>query len=101
RQRDVPEVATSVYFQLRRLLKVLKSQEARDRAPGRELDTALRLARHIVGIRIRKIANLAASGEHPAELTSNLTAEEVALLEEVRKQVDSWRKEILGRDSDR
>ena len=99
--RDLPKLPKSFYFKLRRLLKDLKAQEAKDRVMGRELDKALGLARDIVGIRIRKIANLAASGEHPPELTSNLTAEEVALFERVRKQVDSWRKEILGRDSDR
>jgi hypothetical protein len=99
--RDLPKLSKSFYFQLRRLIKNLKAQEAKDRVMGRELDKALGLARDIVGIRIRKIANLAASGEHPAELTSNLTSEEVALFEVVRKEVDSWRKEILGRDSDR
>ena len=96
--RQLPKLSKSFYFQLRRLLKELKAQEAKDRAKGRELDKAIGLARDVVNIRVRKIASLAASGEQTVELTSNLTAEEVSLFERIRNQVDSWKKDILGRD---
>ena len=96
--RQVPRLSRSFYFQVRRLLRNLKSQEAKDRAKGRDLDKALALARDIVAIRVKKIASLAASGEQATELTSNLTAEEQALYEEIRERVDSWKKDILGRE---
>jgi hypothetical protein len=96
--RQLPKLPKSFYFQLRRLLKELKAQEAKDRAKGRDLDKALGLARDVVSIRVRKIASLAASGEQTMELTSNLTAEEVALFERIRNHVESWKKDILGRD---
>jgi DNA replication initiation complex subunit (GINS family) len=96
--RQLPKLSKAFYFQLRRLLKELKAQESKDRAKGRELDKAIGLARDVVNIRVRKIASLAASGEQTVELTSNLTAEEVSLFERIRNQVDSWKKDILGRD---
>ncbi len=97
--RQVPRLSRSFYFQVRRLLRSLRSQEAKDRAKGRDLDKALALARDIVAIRVKKIASLAASGEQASDLTSNLTAEEQALYEEIREKVDSWKRDILGRDS--
>ncbi len=97
--RQVPRLSRSFYFQVRRLIRNLKIQEAKDRAKGRDLDKALALARDIVNIRVKKIASLAASGEQATELTSNLTAEEQALYENIREAVGSWKKDILGRES--
>lgn len=97
--RQIPKLPRSFYFQLRRLLKELKAQEAKDRAKGRDLDKALSLARDIVNIRVKKVASLGASGEQSSELTTNLTAEELALYDGIRKSTDAWRKDILGRDT--
>ena len=97
--RQIPKLPKSFYFQVRRLLKDLKAQEAKDRAKARDLDKALSLARDIVNIRIKKVASLGASGEQTTELTSNLTIEELSLYESVRKSVDSWKKDILGRET--
>ena len=97
--RQIPKLSKTFYFQVRRLLKDLKAQEAKDRAKGRELDKALSLSRDIVAIRIKKIASLSASGEQPTELTSNLTAEELALYQGLRATLDAWKKDILGRES--
>ena len=97
--RQVPRLSRPFYFQVRRLIRNLKTQELKDRAKGRDLDKALALAQDIVNIRVKKIASLAASGEQATELTSNLTAEEQALYEKIREAVDSWKKDILGRDS--
>lgn len=97
--RIVPKLPRAFYFQLRRLLRDLKAQEAKDRAKGRDYDKALALARDIVIIRIKKIASLSASGEQTSELTSNLTAEELALYQTMRNTVDSWKKDILGREA--
>ena len=94
--RQIPKLPKNFYFQARRLLRELKSQESKDRAKGRELDKALSLSRDIANIRVKKIASLSASGEQPTELTSNLTAEELALYQNVRKTVDAWKKDILG-----
>ena len=96
--RQIPKLSKTFYFQVRRLLKELKALEAKDRAKGRDLDKALSLSRDIVNIRIKKIASLSASGEQPTELTSNLTAEELALYQTLRTTVDSWKKDILGRE---
>src|SRR6266852_1415157 len=96
--KQVPRLSRSFYFQVRRLIRNLKGQELKDRAKGRDLDKALALARDIVAIRVKKIVSLAASGEQATELTSNLTAEEQALYEKVREAVDSWKKDILGRE---
>jgi len=96
--RQVPKLSRSFYFQVRRLLKELKSQEGKDRNKARDLDKALALARDIVNIRVKKIASLSASGEQTTELTSNLTAEEQVLYERMRLAVESWRKDILGRE---
>ena len=96
--KQVPRLSRSFYFHVRRLIRNLKSQELKDRAKGRELDKAQALARDIVAIRVKKIVSLAASGEQATELTSNLTAEEQALYEKVREAVDSWKKDILGRE---
>ncbi|TMI53960.1 DNA replication complex GINS family protein [Candidatus Bathyarchaeota archaeon] len=87
------------YFQVRRLIKELKALEAKDRAKGRDLDKALSLSRDIVNIRIKKIASLSASGEQPTELTSNLTAEELALYQSIRSSIDAWKRDILGREA--
>ena len=97
--RQIPKLPKNFYFQARRLLKELKSQESKDRAKGRELDKALSLSRDIANIRVKKIASLSASGEQPTELTANLTAEELALYQSVRSTVDAWKKDILGRDA--
>ncbi len=97
--RQVPRLSRSFYFQVRRLIRNLKVQELKDRAKGRDLDKAVALARDIVNIRVKKIASLAASGEQATELTANLTAEEQALYEKIREAVDSWKKDILGRET--
>ena len=97
--RQVPKLPRIFYFQLRRLLKDLKSQETKDRAKGRDLDKAVSLAQDIVNIRVKKIASLSASGEQTTELTSNLTAEELALYQNIRETVDKWKKDILGREA--
>ncbi len=97
--RQIPKLPRSFYFQLRRLIKDLRSHEVKDRAKGRDLDKALSLARDIVNIRVKKIASLGASGEQTTELTSNLTAEELALYDGIRKAVDAWKKDILGRET--
>ncbi len=96
--KQVPRLSRSFYFHVRRLIRNLKSQELKDRAKGRDLDKAQALARDIVAIRVKKIVSLAASGEQATELTANLTAEEQALYEKVREAVDSWKKDILGRE---
>ena len=96
--KQVPRLSRSFYFHVRRLIRNLKSQELKDRAKGRDLDKAQALARDIVAIRVKKIVSLAASGEQATELTSNLTAEEQGLYEKVREAVDSWKKDILGRE---
>lgn len=97
--RQIPKLAKNFYFQVRRLLKDLKAQEAKDRSKGRDLDKAISLSRDIANIRVKKIASLSASGEQPAELTSNLTAEELALYQNIRSTIESWRKDILGRET--
>lgn len=97
--RQIPKLSKNFYFQVRRLIKDLKAQEAKDRAKGRDLDKAVSLSRDIVNIRVKKIASLSASGEQPTDLTSNLTAEELALYERVRKMVESWRRDILGHEA--
>ena len=97
--RQIPKLPKNFYFQARRLLKELKSQESKDRAKGRDLDKALSLSRDIANIRVKKIASLSASGEQPTELTSNLTAEELALYQNVRSAVDAWKRDILGRET--
>ncbi len=96
--RMIPKLPRTFYFHLRRLLKDLKAHEAKDRAKARDLDKALALARDIVSIRVKKIASLGASGEQTSDLTSNLTIEEQTLYEKIRREVDAWRKEILGRE---
>lgn len=97
--RQIPKLPRPFYFQLRRLIRDLKGQEAKDRNKARDLDKALALARDIVNIRVKKIASLGASGDQTSELTSNLTAEEQVLYEKIRGIVDSWRKDILGREA--
>jgi len=80
-------------------LSKLKGLEAKDRTKARDLDKALALSRDIVNIRVKKIASLGASGEQTTEVTANLTVEEQALYEKVRENVESWKKDILGRES--
>ncbi len=96
--RQLPKLSKAFYFQLRRLIKDLKSQEVRDRKKARDLDKAVGLARDIVNIRVKKIASLGASGEQTTELTSSLTVEEQALYESIRNEVEVWKKDILGRE---
>jgi hypothetical protein len=96
--RQLPKLSKGFYFQLRRLIKDLKSQEARDRTKARDLDKAVGLARDIVNIRVKKIASLGASGEQTTELASSLTMEEQSLYESIRKEVEVWKKDILGRE---
>jgi GINS complex protein len=96
--RQIPKLPRSFYFQVRRLIKDLKGLEAKDRSKGRELDKALALSRDIVNIRVKKIASLGASGEQATEVTSNLTVEEQALYQKVHESVESWKKDILGRE---
>ena len=97
--RQIPRLPRSFYFQVRRLIKDLKILEAKDRSKGRELDKALALSRDIVNIRVKKIASLGASGEQATEVTANLTVEEQALYQKVHENVESWKKNILGRES--
>ncbi len=97
--RQIPKLPLSFYFQLRRLIKELKSQEAKDRNKARELDKTVALAQDIVNIRLKKIASLGASGEQTADVTSNLTVEEQALYQKIRDNIDSWKKDILGQES--
>lgn len=97
--RQIPKLAKNFYFQVRRLIKDLKAQETKDRSKGRDFDKAISLSRDIVNIRVKKIASLSASGEQPTELTTNLTAEELALYQNLRNTIESWRKDILGRET--
>lgn len=97
--RQIPKLAKNFYFQVRRLIKDLKAQETKDRGKGRDLDKAISLSRDIVNIRVKKIASLSASGEQPTELTTNLTTEELALYQNIRNTIESWRKDILGRET--
>lgn len=97
--RQIPKLPRTFYFQVRRLILDLRRQEAKDRNKARDLDRTLALARDIVNIRMKKVASLAASGEQTSELTSNLTAEEQLLYEKIRRIVDAWRKDILGREA--
>ena len=96
--RQIPKLPRSFYFQVRRLIKDLKSLEAKDRSKGRELDKALALSRDIVNIRVKKIASLGASGEQATDVTANLTVEEHALYQKVHENVEAWKKDILGRE---
>ncbi|HZY47726.1 MAG TPA: hypothetical protein VFE96_08030 [Candidatus Bathyarchaeia archaeon] len=96
--RQIPKLPKAFYFQLRRLIKELKVLEAKDRSKARELDKALALSRDIVNIRVKKIASLGASGEQATEVTANLTVEEQALYQKVHELVESWKKDILGRE---
>ena len=79
--RPISKLPHDFYFRLRRFLKGLRDQEAKDRGKGRDLDKALNLASDIVSIRVKQIASLGAAGEIPLDLASNLTIEERALLE--------------------
>src|SRR2546428_8050127 len=97
--RQLPKLSRSSYFQLRRFIRNLKSLEEKDRTKARDLDKAMALARDIVNTRVRKIASLGASSEQATEIGSNLTPEEQALYDLIHKTVDSWKKDILGRDS--
>jgi len=97
--RQLPKLSRSFYFQLRRFIRNLKSLEEKDRTKARDLDKAMALARDIVNTRVRKIASLGASSEQATEIGSNLTPEEQALYDLIHKTVDSWKKDILGRDS--
>src|SRR5438876_7984093 len=96
---QIPKLANNLYFQVLRQIKELNALEEMDRAKGRDLDKALSLSRDIVNIRIKKIASLSASGEQPTELTSNLTAEELALYQSIRSSIDAWKRDILGREA--
>ncbi len=96
--RQLPRLSKAFYFQLRRLIKDLKSHELKDRTKARDLDKAVGLARDIVNIRVKKIASLSASGEQTTELTSSLTMEEQALYDNIRREVEAWKKDILGRE---
>ena len=96
---QIPELPRSFYFQLRWLIKDLKSLEVKDRTKARELDKALALAWDIVNLRVKKIASLGASGGQTTEVTSKLTLEEKALFEKVRQNVESWKKDILGSET--
>ena len=97
--RQIPKLPRSFYFQVRRLLRDLKAQEAKDRTKGRDFDKALGLSRDIANSRVKKVASLGASGEQATELTSNMTVEELALYNKIRGIIDSWRKDILGGES--
>ncbi len=97
--RQIPKLPSSFYFQVRRLLRNLKAQEAKDRMKGRDYDKALSLSRDIANSRVKKIASLGASGDQATELTSNMTLEELALYHEIRRIVDLWNKDILGREA--
>jgi len=94
--RTIPKLSRSFYFRVRRLLKELRSQEAKDRSKGRDFDKALALARDIANIRIKKIASLGASSDQTTEQASNLTAEERALYDRIKRMIDEWKRDILG-----
>ncbi len=94
--RTIPKLSRSFYFRVRRLLKELRSQEAKDRSKGRDFDKALALARDIANIRIKKIASLGASSDQTTEQASNLTAEERALYDRIKQMIDEWKRDILG-----
>ncbi len=97
--RPISRLPNDFYFRLRRFLKELRVQEAKDRSKGRDLDKALNLSSDIVSIRVKQIASLGASGELSPDLMSNLTIEERTLLDAVRKSVDLWKQDILGRET--
>ena len=97
--RTIPKLSLSFYFRVRRLLKDLRSQEAKDRTKARDFDKALALGRDIANIRIKKIASLGASGDQTTEQASNLTAEERALYERIKEMIDEWKRDILGSEA--
>jgi len=83
------------YPRLRRVLENLRRASRSSPDKMREYEYVEHISKDIVSCRLKKIISLASTPGQKSQITRNLTAEELALYEELSRIIGEWRREIL------
>jgi DNA replication initiation complex subunit (GINS family) len=83
------------YPKLRRYLNRLRENALKNPDKMQEYMKANQLARDIINNRVKKIVSLASIPTPTNQFIKNLTAEELALFEQLHQIISSWRDKIL------
>jgi hypothetical protein len=92
RMSTLPE---NFYPKLRRYLNRLRENALKNPDKMQEYMKANQLARDIINNRVKKIVSLASIPTPTNQFIKNLTAEELALFEQLHQIISSWRDKIL------
>ncbi len=97
REINLTEIDPNFYYKLKRKLRNLREESMRNPAPE-ILDKLRRFenaARDVISCRIQKIVQAALSESLPQEFLEVMTFEERALLNEISRLINEWRRHIL------
>ena len=83
------------YPRLRRVLENLRRASRSSPDKMREYEYVEHISKDIVSCRLKKIISLASTPGQKSQIMRNLTAEELALYEELSRIIGEWRREIL------
>jgi len=83
------------YPRLRRILESLRRASRSSPDKMREYEYVEQLSKDIISCRLKKIISLASTLGQKGQIIRNLTAEELALYEELSRIIGEWRSEIL------
>jgi len=83
------------YPRLRRVLNGLRRASRSSPERMREYEYVNHLSKDIISCRLKKIISLASISGQKSQVLRNLTAEELALYEELNRMISEWRSEIL------
>jgi hypothetical protein len=83
------------YPRLRRILESLRKASRSSPDRMREYEYVEHLSKDIVSCRLKKIISLASTPGQKSQILRNLTAEELALYEELNRMINEWRSEII------
>ena len=83
------------YPRLRRILESLRRASRSSPDKMREYEYVEHLSKDIVSCRLKKIISLASTPGQKSQIIRNLTAEELALYEELSRIINEWRDNII------
>lgn len=92
---QISKLPEQFYPKLRRHLKELKEESAKNPEKMREYEKVTHLTRDTINSRIKKIVSLAAAPAQTEQVLRNFTEEERLLYEKLSKLIHEWRTRIL------
>jgi hypothetical protein len=98
---QISKLPESFYPKVRRYLKNLKQEIARDPEKVREYERVRQLAQDIVNSRMKKIISIASTPAQTENALRNLADEEKFLYEKLFKLISQWKAQIIEQQEGR